>query len=161
MSQEAILAIRIRAELAEIAQVVARTQRLLGKAIDRNDDDYYDGVALNLHSFYTAIERILEDIARDVDGALPTGSQWHRDLLVQMSAEFPDVRPAVLQRSSRLCLNEYRALRHVIRNVYTFNLKPSRLQELVTMLPSCYQSLVQDLETFCRFLEAITHSEAT
>ena len=60
MSQAAAtLAVRIRAELNDVTQVVERAQRLLEKAIDRNDDDYYDGVALNLHSFYTAIERIL------------------------------------------------------------------------------------------------------
>jgi hypothetical protein len=90
------LAVRIRAELTDITQVVERTQRLLAKAIDRNDDDYYDGVALNLHSFYTAIERILEDIAREIDGAVPTGPEWRRDLLMQMSAQFPIVRPRAL-----------------------------------------------------------------
>ncbi|MDX2242192.1 MAG: hypothetical protein NW224_16020 [Leptolyngbyaceae cyanobacterium bins.302] len=157
MSQEsATLAIRIRAELVDIASVVERTQRLLAKAIQQKDDDYYDGVALNLHSFYTASERILEDIAREVDGAVPSGPEWHRDLLAQLSVEFPGVRPIVLQRSSRNCLNEYRGLRHVIRNVYTFNLKPSRLQELVSMLPSCHDALVKDLEAFCSFLEALT-----
>jgi hypothetical protein len=152
----ATLAIRIRAELVDVAYVVERTQRLLTKAIEQNDDDYYDGIALNLHSFYTAVERILEDIAREVDSSVPSGPEWHRDLLAQLSAEFPGVRPIVLQRSSRICLNEYRGLRHVIRNVYTFNLKPSCLKELVTMLPSCHNALVQDLDTFCKFLEALS-----
>lgn len=156
MNQDAAtLAIRIRAELADITQIVERTQRLLSKAIDRNDDDYYDGVALNLHSFYTATERILEDIAREIDGAIPSGPKWHQDLLTQLAAEFPGIRPAVLKHSSRACLNEYRGLRHVIRNVYTFNLNPSRLQELVAMLPACHEALVQDLETFCTFLDAL------
>jgi hypothetical protein len=155
VKQAATLAIRIRSELADIAQVVARAQRLLAKAIEQNDDDYYDGIALNLHSFYTAIERILEDIAREVDGAVPSGPEWHRDLLAQLSADFPNVRPAVLQTSSRSCLNEYRGLRHVIRNVYTFNLKPARLQDLVAMLPACHDALVKDLERFCSFLEKL------
>jgi hypothetical protein len=44
----------------------------------------------------------------------------------------------------------------VIRNVYTFNLRPSRLKDLVMMLPSCHNALVQDLETFCNFLEALS-----
>jgi hypothetical protein len=148
----ATLAIRIRAELEEVGQLVERTQRLLAKA--QNDDDYYDGVALNLHSFYTAIERILEDIAREVDGAVPSGPQWHRDLLSQLSIEFPSIRPAVLQHSSRACLDEYRGLRHVIRNVYTFNLNPARLRALVAMLPTCHTDLVTDLEIFCCFLES-------
>ncbi|GAB4146261.1 MAG: hypothetical protein Fur0046_24140 [Cyanobacteria bacterium J069] len=154
----AILAIRIRSEMEEIARVVERTLRLLNKAIDSQDEDYYDGVALNLHSFYTAIERILEDIAREVDRAVPTGPEWHRDLLTQMSAAFPGTRPRVLERTSRNCLNEYRGLRHVIRKVYTFNLKPSRLQELVTMLPGCHTSLVADLNRFCDFLETLDES---
>jgi len=160
MSQKAIsLAVRIRAELTDISQVVERTQRLLTKAIERNDEDYYDGVALNLHSFYTATERILEEIAREIDGAIPTGPEWHRDLLLQMSAEFPKVRPSVLQQTSRRCLDEYRGLRHVIRNVYTFDLKPTRLQELVSMMPECHTSLVKDLTDFCAFLEALGQSE--
>jgi len=155
-----ILAVRIRAELADIAQVVERAQYLLNTAIQQSDDDYYDGIALNLDSFYTAIERILEDIAREIDGSLPTGQNWHRDLLVQMSVDIPSVRPIVIQRSSRNCLDEYRGLRHVIRNIYTFNLNPSRLQTLVTDLPYCYKSLAQDLTHFCNFLEALETPES-
>lgn len=155
----ALLAVRIRAELADIAQVVERSQYLMAKAIQRDDDDYYDGIALNLHSFYTGIERILEDIAREIDGSIPTGQNWHRDLLVQMSVEVPSIRPLVIQRSARHCLDEYRGLRHVIRNVYTFNLQPARLRILVEALPQCYESLVQDLGNFCNFLEALEDAE--
>lgn len=77
----ATLAIRIRAELVDVAQIVKRAQRLQAKALEQNDDDYCDGVALNLHSFYTAVERILEDIAREIDESVPSGPEWHRDLL--------------------------------------------------------------------------------
>jgi hypothetical protein len=132
---------------------------LMAKAIQRDDDDYYDGIALNLHSFYTGIERILEDIAREIDGSIPTGQTWHRDLLVQMSVAVPSIRPIVIQRSSRNCLDEYRGLRHVIRNVYTFNLQPSRLRTLVEALPQCYDALVKDLGHFCAFLEALEETE--
>ncbi|MGD1906736.1 MAG: hypothetical protein ACFB0C_12175 [Leptolyngbyaceae cyanobacterium] len=151
----AVLTTRIRAEFDELEQVVERAQRLLAKAIEQGDDDYFDGVALNLHSFYTGAERILEDIARSIDGAVPTGREWHRDLLLQLSAEMPSIRPAVLSRDTRNRLDEYRGLRHVVRNLYAFNLRPSRLQELVTDLPDCYGALGQDLAQFCKFLEAV------
>lgn len=154
-----ILAVRIRAELADIAQVVKRSHYLMAKAIERDDNDYYDGIALNLHSFYTGIERILEDIAREIDGSIPTGPNWHRDLLVQMSMEVPSIRPLVLQRSARNRLDEYRGLRHVIRNVYTFNLQPARLRTLVEALSPCYALLVEDLMHFCEFLEALEDAE--
>ncbi|MDA0267751.1 MAG: hypothetical protein O2890_13685 [Cyanobacteria bacterium] len=151
----AVLTTRIQAELAELALVVERAQRLLAKAIEQNDDDYFDGIALNLHSFYTGAERILEDIARSIDGAVPTGREWHRDLLLQLSAEMGSIRPAVLSRDTRNRLDEYRGLRHVVRNLYAFNLRASRLQELVTDLPKCYEALGQDLTQFCEFLAAL------
>ena len=72
MSQDTvILAVRVRAEMAEIGQIVERSQRLLTKAIEHDDEDYYDGVAFNLHSFYTGIERILEEIPEPLMGRFP------------------------------------------------------------------------------------------
>jgi hypothetical protein len=149
------LAARIRAELIELERVVQRAERLMSKAQERSDEDYLDGVALNLHDFYSGVERVLEEIAREIDGSVPVGPEWHRDLLVQMSAKLADTRPAVIGRNTRNCLDEYRGIRHVVRNVYTFNLRPSRLQELVSELRACYAALIQDLTTFCEFLESL------
>ncbi len=147
------LAGRIRAEMQDVERVAARATRLLDKARGRGDEDYLDGVALNLHGFYAGVEHIFRAIARDIDGSVPSGSEWHRELLVQMAAELPGLRPPVIARATRDCLDEYRNFRHVVRNVYTFNLRPSRLQELVEELPVCLTSLQHDLTTFCAFLE--------
>lgn len=72
------LASRVREELAQISRVAQRTQELARKARTTADDGYWDGVALNLHGFYTGVEGILEAIAREVDGAVPAGPYWHR-----------------------------------------------------------------------------------
>jgi predicted nucleotidyltransferase len=151
--QEAALAARIRSELADVGQTVERAERLLAKAKSSGDNDWLDGVALNLHSFYTSVEKIFEEIAKEIDSGLPTGAEWHQKLLVQLAAEIPKRRPAVIQRSTRDCLDEYRRFRHTVRNVYTFNLRPLRLQDLTSELRPCYQALVQDVEAFCTFLE--------
>ena len=156
---ESAIASRIRAELADLERVAQRADRLFSKLQEQNDEDYLDGVALNLHGFYAGIERIFEAIARDIDDSLPTGPEWHRDLLMQMSAEMSNTRPPVIGRQTRDCLDEYRGFRHVVRNVYTFNLKPSRLQELVEELPSCYAALVQDVAAFCDFLDKLASDE--
>jgi hypothetical protein len=156
---ELAVASRIRAELAELERIVQRAERLFAKAQTQNDEDYLDGVALNLHGFYAGVERIFEAIAREIDGSFPTGAEWHRDLLMQMSAEMSNTRPPVIGRNTRDCLDEYRGFRHVVRNVYTFNLRPSRLQELVEDLPSCYATLVQDMNTFCDFLDKLVSDE--
>jgi hypothetical protein len=84
---EMALASRLRTEIGELEWVVERAERLLAKAQDRHDEDYLDGVALNLHGFYAGVERLFIDIAREVDNAVPTSPEWHRDLLLQMSAE--------------------------------------------------------------------------
>ncbi|WP_423225516.1 hypothetical protein [Candidatus Amarolinea aalborgensis] len=147
------LATRLRENLVDLARVVERTDRLLVKAAQQNDDDYLDGVALNLHSFYTGVEQLLEVIARQFDGSVPQGPDWHRDLLLQMSGELSGRRPPVISRATRHCLDEYRSFRHIVRNVYTFNLRPTRLRELVGDLAACFTTLVNDLEAFCVFLE--------
>ncbi len=148
------LAGRIRAEMLDLERIVARATRMLTKARERGDEDYLDGVALNLHGFYAGAEHIFREIARDVDGAVPPGSEWHRELLVQMTAELPSLRPPVISRATRDCLDEYRNFRHIVRNVYTFNLRPSRLAELVDGLRVCYEALAHDIADFAEFLES-------
>ncbi|PSB16626.1 hypothetical protein C7B65_21110 [Phormidesmis priestleyi ULC007] len=150
-----ILAARIRTELVDIEQVVTRTQHLLAKAQQQNDEDYLDGVALNLHGFYAGAERLFEEIAREIDGSIPSRADWHRALLIQMASEILERRPAVIDRDTRNCLDIYRGFRHVVRNIYTFNLEPGRLRELVNALPHCYASLARDLHRFCDFLEQV------
>jgi predicted nucleotidyltransferase len=149
----AALAARIREELGQIEQLVERTGRQLEKWHAQEDEDYLDAIALNLHGFYTAVERLFEQIARHVDGGIPSGAEWHRDLLRQMSAEVSGVRPVVLNQTARTGLEEYRGLRHVIRNLYATHLNPVRIAELAAMLPSCFAAVADDLRAFCRYLE--------
>lgn len=158
-SDAAVLAARIRAEFAELEQTVLRAEHLLSKAQRHNDEDYLDGVALNLHGFYGGVERIFEEIAREMDGSLPDGPDWHRSLLTQMSAEVTHIRPAVISRSTRDCLDEYRGFRHVIRNIYAFNLRPARIQELVIGLAACYAAFTGDIKDFCEFLDRLNSGE--
>lgn len=152
----ATLAGRIRRSMLDLEHVVVRAASLMDKARASGDDDYLDGVALNLHGFYAGVERIFEDIARTIEKTVPDGAEWHQDLLLQMSAEVASVRPVVISDEARRCLEEYRGFRHVVRNVYTFNLRPARLQELTGGLQDCYQLVTNDLEAFCIFLEQLS-----
>ncbi|WP_448593164.1 hypothetical protein [Thermoflexus hugenholtzii] len=52
----------IREELAEIARSAQRARELCEKALRTGDDGYWDGVALNLHGFYTGVERIFNPL---------------------------------------------------------------------------------------------------
>ena len=61
---------------------------------------YIDSVALDLHGFYSGVERLLELIARRVDQHVPEGANWHRDLLIQMGQDVLDARPAVISEET-------------------------------------------------------------
>lgn len=153
IAEYAALATRIRQTLLDLDRVTARAETLFQQYQKTNDDGYLDGVALNLHGFYSGIEQIFEDIARTVDRSIPTSGEWHRDLLLQMADEVSTIRPAVLDITTRRCLDEYRGFRHLVRNIYTFNLRPSRLQELTTDLTGCYATVKGALLQFITFLE--------
>lgn len=71
------LAGRLEQILEDTRRVVERAGLLLKKARQTGDDGYMDGVALNLHGFYAEMESCFEDIARTVDGAMPTSANWH------------------------------------------------------------------------------------
>ncbi len=124
----AILAARIRIDLPELAFLVERARQGWNKAKTLNDDYYLDGVALNLHGFYSGLEKIFEKIAATVDGSVPNAANWHQELLSQMSMEIPEVRPAVISQELRDMLEDYRGFRHVVRNVYTHLLNPEKIE---------------------------------
>ncbi|MFZ6021041.1 MAG: hypothetical protein ACOYXO_15685 [Chloroflexota bacterium] len=155
MNDYITLAARIRLLLKDVEKSIQRAQLLMKKAIQTNDDGYWDGVALNLHAFYTGLEHIFEDIARTVEQSAPTGKDWHADLLTQMATPIPNIRPGVISSESRQCLDEYRGFRHVVRNVYAFNLYPARLQTLTQGLENCFQTVQNDLSRFIDFLESL------
>lgn len=145
------LATRIRLEITDLKHSVDRVASLADKATRSGDPDYLDGVALNLQAFYTGVEHVLEAIAREVDEAVPSGPEWHRDLLLQMSGAIGGLRPPVLREETRTCLDEYRGFRHVSGH----NLDPRRLRELADALPGCYADVILDLSAFAGSLDAL------
>lgn len=87
------LADRIRQELNDLTRIVKRAERAMKAARQRpaDQDLYLDSAVLNLHDFYAGLERIFQQIGTIVDGHIPTGSAWHRDLLQQMQTEIENL----------------------------------------------------------------------
>lgn len=151
---------RIRDELAELDRVIERVTEGWRRSKQSSDDYYVDGVALNLHGLYAGLERLFELIANDVDGQVPGGENWHQALLKQMVAEIPKVRPAVISETVRQRLEEYRGFRHVVRNVYTFKLDPTRMAKLVEETPKLFPQVRAELLAFANFLETLAQADA-
>ena len=108
--QAAILLARIDTELSELRRVVDRTQQAWDKAVKQDDDFYLDSVALNLHAFYSGLERIFEKLASTIDREVPTAANWHQELLTQMQTEIPTIRPAIISSQLKEALEDYRGV---------------------------------------------------
>jgi hypothetical protein len=150
----AVLAARILTELKEISKLVSRIEQAWKKAKKREDDFYLDSVALNLHGFYSGLERIFEKIAASVDGSVPAGANWHKELLNQMSMDITGIRPAVISSVLKQNLDEYRGFRHVVRNVYTYHLSPEKIEPLVDKVQEVIANSETELSAFAKFLQS-------
>ncbi len=144
---------RIEQELNQIREAVAQTHRLIEKMQQTDDEDILRALvsasALNLHSFYTGAERIFSEIAKEIDGYVPTGSAWDRQLLEQISAEIPHVRRPVISNQTLVELEQFRRFRQFVLSNYAYNLKPELVVKLAKILPSCSISLIQESQRFC------------
>lgn len=151
---------RIRGEVSDLDQIIQRASQSWSVAQQASMAQfaYVDSVALNLHSFYSGLERLFELIARQVDRHLPDGESWHRDLLKQMSQDWRKTRPAVISPENVAAIDELRRFRHLVRNVYTIDLAPEKMTSLMETLPKVWPQLRAELLAFADFLEALNTS---
>ncbi len=150
-----IAAQRIRQELADMERVMARVESALSAAQDHSEGRgfYLDSAALNLHDFYTGIERAMRHIAATIDGSVPAGPEWHRDLLCQMRLALPEVRPPVLSDEAVQALDEYLRFRHVVRNIYAFEFDLPQVSRLVGRLRPTFEQVRVEFLAFADFLD--------
>jgi len=141
---------RIQSDLVDLDRTRDLVLRKWQKAL--TDEDYLGSVAFDLQSFYQGVERIFEGIAKLIDGAVPSGENWHQMLLEQMTEEVPGIRPAVISPETKGALEDLRRFRHVARNIYGFNIKPAKISSLVDKLPEATDRIRNDLSAFAQFL---------
>lgn len=149
------LAQRIRVEIDELERsALAVSQHWeRAKLASRDQDAFLNSVALNLHSFYNGLERIMELVAVELDGGTLGGEAWHTELLRQMQLEVPSVRPAVLDAETADSLDEYRKFRHLVRHIYATHLDATRMEHLVENLPLTWKQARTELLAFADFLD--------
>ena len=154
------LAHRFRGEAEDLDKTVERALRVWyqvnSAAVDQ--DVYLDSVALNLHSFYSGLEKLFQLIADHLDNNLPSGKNWHQELLQAMGRE-GDIRPALIDSDQINTLDEFRRFRHVVRNVYATHLLPERMSTLLDALPQLWDNLQVELLAFADFLEQLANDE--
>lgn len=106
-----------------------------------------------LHDFYSGIEKIFKRIATRIDKNLPTGDDWHSELLIIMSIPIDGLRPAVISEEMKEQLAEYLRFRHLFRNIYGFQLKWDRCETLGILMVDLLEQLKKEIFEFLKFLD--------
>ena len=153
--------LRLRSELED---ETARLARLSGESADAlrtvsgrpPTSLELRGLGALIHDFYTGVERVFRLIAPLLNGGLPEGEAWHRQLLRNMCLEIPTVRPPVLRPETGRALEEFLRFRHLFRHIYGFELEGERLMTLLARLEPVWQEVRRDLQGFGEFLEALS-----
>lgn len=120
-----------------------------------------EAAALRLHSFYTGVERCLLLVSRVINGATPSqGQGWHRRLLERM-AMATEQRPALLREETQSDLQAYLRFRHLVRNLYSDELRAEPIALLIDDLPAVWRNLSGDLDGFREWLATVVKGEGT
>lgn len=100
-----------------------------------------------LHSFYNGVENIFKRVALEIDGDVPSGVASHSALLSSM-AQPTGNRPPLISIAMQNQLSAYLSFRHAFRHMYTFQLKWSKMHNLVIESETTWQQLQTELDLF-------------
>lgn len=141
---------RINDELTTINETLARIHRGLEKievAPIEFREFIENTIATDLADVYRGIENIFLRIAREVDMHVPTGEEWHKNLLAQMAGQRPE-RVPVISEQTFLKLVELLKFRHVVNNIYGEKLIYEETEPHAKSIDALFASVSQDLRTF-------------
>lgn len=134
---------RLEQEIDKVSQLIETSPELA--------DLLYENQGLKLHNFYTGCERIFRVVASELNGALPTGYDWHKRLLERMSIS-REGRPAVVSSTTVKALEKYLAFRHVVRNIYGYELEAERVAQLIEGYGLTWQRFEREMRQFVGWL---------
>lgn len=146
---------RINDELVKIEDTLLRIRRgleLIDVAAEEVTEFIETTIANDLTDVYCGIERIFERIANEVDGHLPRGSMWHKNLLEQMTRHRPERQPVISESTSNQLENLLK-FRHKVRNIYGIELRYDDTLDHAEIIGELFDDVSTDLNTFTNSLE--------
>ncbi len=143
----------VEEELGNILQLQGNLQDMQDRMLDPEIEKRV--FASVLFDYYMAMERIFKMISKEIDGKLPSGEGWHKKLLRQMSVELPETRPAVIDKRLYCSLEEYLKFRHLVRNIYGFQLKYERFAHLIDQMDATTTAVEYQVSNFFNTMEHI------
>lgn len=145
---------RINDELVKIKDTLVRIRRGLASmdVLPYQAREFIENtIANDLTDVYCGIESIFERIANEVDGHLPKGSRWHKNLLEQMTRQRPERQPVISENTANQ-LEELLEFRHKVRNIYGRELKYNKTLVHAETIDELFTKVSSDLNVFTNSL---------
>jgi len=141
---------------AEATRAKRAAERLSGARADALGQwIHLTAVASGIEHAYSGMEQAFKIIAAEIDGAVPTAEDWHARLCALMFTPVPGRRPAVLPAALRSELDDLRAFRHRVRNLYGSELAAAVVKEKAARAPAIVGKVRRAIR---RFESTVTRS---
>ena len=148
----------LKEEIEREVENLARLDREMAEILSHPEPSFLETRAAGsvLHDFYSGVEKIFRRIASKIDRDVPSGDDWHVDLLMRMAIPINGIRPRVISEELKEQLGEYLRFRHLFRNIYGFELKWERCKNLGTMLRKVLAAYQAEIREFLNFIDSLT-----
>ncbi len=146
---------RLTEELAELGLYPQITADSVG-SFDKNSSYACRLISSFIADYYEGLENIAKRIAKEIDGHFPSGQEWHRELLEQVSRELPGKRPAAFSEKTFEMIDELRRFRHIFRAKYGFSLNPKKVYENLSLVHDLHSSVCEDIKAFLDKMEVLS-----
>jgi hypothetical protein len=143
-----------RQNAADLAMRAETLERRGGRMEPDVRRDREIAVGSMLHNCYGAIEAALERLIVAVDGSLPSGRDYHAEVIRRAATPVPDVRPAMISDALAADLQRLRQFRHVFRYAST-GYDYDRAAENVPVAVRAVDLVATELGTFASAIHLI------
>jgi predicted nucleotidyltransferase len=113
-------------------------------------------LALLLAEIYTGAENLMLRIAKSLGETIPSGKAWHKELLEQLSADVPGLRPALFKQDVVNGLDEFRRFREVVYHLSASMYDWRQVNRLLGMAKPLLLLIIKNAEDFKSFLMSLT-----
>lgn len=132
------------------AALLARAEALERHGVELPPDLRLDreiAIGVMLHNCFGAMESALERLIEAVDGSLPTGRNYHTELIRRAEASVPDIRPSIISPALAADLQRLRQYRHAFRHAYG-DYDYARAAENIPVITRAVPALIAELKAF-------------